>query len=217
MPYKRVPPVWGQRFIRLVVTEEQDAMYRAGILIIVVMIMLWSQAALAGQAQDAVKVSVDEVISILRDSKQGDTDRTKRLAQAVAKVFDPEELSKRTLASHWQEFSPEEQQKFTATFVNLLQKTYLHHLEAYTDERVDFLAESELAEDRAEVVTKIVTSGKDIGIIYRLIRKNSWKVYDVVIEGVSLVQNYRNQFAQILAKQSPAQLIGRLEAMIPAN
>jgi phospholipid transport system substrate-binding protein len=176
-----------------------------------------SQRALAGQAQDAVKASVEEVISVLRSPKQGDSARMDRLAQAVAKVFDPEELAKRTLAGRWQDFSAEEQKQFTSAYVKLLQKTYLRHLESYTNEKVDFLGESELAENRAEVSTKIVAADKEIAIVYRLIKKSSWKVYDVVIEGVSLVQNYRNQFAQILTKESPAQLISRLENMSSDN
>lgn len=172
-----------------------------------------SQTAQAGQAQDTLKVSVDEVLSVLRGSKQGDPGRVDRLALAVGKVFDPEELAKRTLASHWENFSPEEQKRFTAAFVKLLQNTYLRRLETYTDEKVLFLDEAALAENRAEVSTKIVTANKEIPIVYRLIKKNDWKVYDVVIEGVSLVQNYRNQFTQILAKESPGQLIVRVESM----
>jgi phospholipid transport system substrate-binding protein len=177
----------------------------------------WAQAALAGQAQDTLKVSVDEVLSVLRDSRQGDPGRTARLAQAVGRVFDPEELASRTLASHWQDFSPEEQKRFTAAFVKLLQNTYLRRLETYTNESVVFLEEASLAENRAEVSTKVVTASKEIPIVYRLIKKSDWKVYDVVIEGVSLVQNYRNQFTQILTKESPSQLIGRLEAMASAG
>jgi len=172
---------------------------------------------MAGQAQDTLKLSVDEVLSVLRGSKQGDPGRVDRLAKAVAKVFDPEELAKRTLASHWQAFSPEEQKRFTAAFVTLLQHTYLRRLEAYTDEQVVFLDEAALGENRAEVSTKVVTANKEIPIVYRMIKKNDWKVYDVVIEGVSLVQNYRNQFTQILAKESPSQLIGRVESMSSAG
>ncbi len=178
---------------------------------------LWSQAAMAGQAQDTLQASVDEVLTVLRGSKQGDPGRVDRLAVSVAKVFNPEELAKRTLASHWQQFSAEEQKRFTTAFVKLLQNTYLRRLESYTDEKVVFLDEAALAENRAEVSTKIVTANKEIPIVYRLIHQGEWKVYDVVIEGVSLVQNYRNQFTQILAKESPAQLIGRVESMASTN
>ena len=188
-----------------------------GVACMLFVLAVWSQAAMAGQAEDTLKASVDEVLGVLRGSKPGDPGRVDRLAVSVAKVFDPEELARRTLASHWQQFSGEEQKRFTTAFVKLLQNTYLRRLESYTDEKVVFLDEAQLADNRAEVSTKIVTANKEIPIVYRLIRKNDWKVYDVVIEGVSLVQNYRNQFTQILAKESPTQLIGRVESMAQAS
>lgn len=189
----------------------------AGIVCMLFALVAWSQAAMAGQAQDTLKTSVDEVLAVLRASKPGEPGRVDRLAGSVARVFDPEELARRTLASHWQQFSQEEQKRFTTAFVKLLQNTYLRRLETYTDEKVVFLDESVLAENRAEVSTKIVTANKEIPIVYRLIKKGEWKVYDVVIEGVSLVQNYRNQFTQILVKESPAQLIGRVESMASSS
>ena len=185
----------------------------SGIACLLFVLAAWSQTAMAGQAQDTLKSSVDEVLAVLRGSKPGEPGRVDRLAGSVAKVFDPEELARRTLASHWQEFSPEERTRFTTAFVKLLQNTYLRRLESYTDEKVVFLDEAVLADNRAEVSTKIVTANKEIPIVYRLIKKSDWKVYDVVIEGVSLVQNYRNQFTQILVKESPSQLIGRVESM----
>jgi len=176
-----------------------------------------SQAALAGQAKDALKTSVDNVLNVLSTTKPGEAGRKEKLYAAVGSVFDPEELARRTLASHWEQFTPEERKRFTAAFLTLLERTYLRRIEAYTDEKVVFLEESALGEDRCEVSTKIVTSSKEVPIVYRLIRKNDWKVYDVMIEGVSLVQNYRNQFNQILAKDSPAQLITKVESMGAAS
>lgn len=171
------------------------------------------QPVLAGQAEDTLKRSVDEVLSVLRNSKRGDPGRMDRLSKAVTEVFDGDELAKRTLASQWQKFSPDEQKRFTAAFVKLLQNTYLRRMDAYTNERVVFLDEAMLSDKQAEVSTKIVSDTKEIPIVYRMIKKNDWKVYDVVIEGVSLVENYREQFAQFLTRESPAQLIGRVESM----
>jgi phospholipid transport system substrate-binding protein len=187
------------------------------VLAFALLLVLSSQAAMAGQAKDSLKESVDEVLKVLSATKPGEAGRTEKLYLAVSKVFDPEELAKRTLASHWDAFNPDERKRFTSAFVKLLERTYLRRIEAYTDEKVVFLDESTLAEGRSEVSTKIVTSTKEVPIVYRLIKKNDWKVYDVVIEGVSLVQNYRNQFNQILAKESPAQLISRVETMGQAS
>jgi phospholipid transport system substrate-binding protein len=189
----------------------------AGVLALVFVLCGWAQAALAGDARDALKASVDEVLSVLSSTKSGDPARLEKLHAAVGKVFDPEELARRTLAANWEAFNPDERQRFTKAFVRLLERTYLRRIEAYTDERVVFMDESALGEGRAEVSTKIVTSSKEVPIVYRLIKKDAWRVYDVVIEGVSLVQNYRNQFNQILAKESPSQLIGRVETMGSAS
>jgi len=156
---------------------------------------------------------VDEVLMVLSTTKPGETGRTEKLYAAVGKVFDPEELARRTLAAHWEAFSPDERARFTAAFVKLLERTYLRRLEAYTDEKVVFLDEAALGEGRSEVSTKIVTASKEVPIVYRLIKKTEWKVYDVIIEGVSLVQNYRNQFNQVLTRDSPAGLIGKVESM----
>lgn len=171
----------------------------------------------AGPAQDTLKGCVDDVLSILRSSKQGDPGRTEKLSSALQKVFDADELARRTLGANWQRLSPEEQASFTAAFVKLLEKTYVRRIEAYSDERVDFTGETALGDDRAEVTSKIITSTKEVPITYRLIKKAGWKVYDVVIEGVSLVQNYRNQFAQVLAKETPAQLIERVRNLSKAS
>lgn len=175
--------------------------------------LAFSGLAQAGQAQDTLKTSVDEVLRVLSASKPGSPGRLDALYKAVSSVFDPEELARRTLAAHWEAFKPEERVQFTAAFLKLLERTYLRRIEAYTDEKVVFIGEAPLADGRVEVSTKIVTSNREVPIVYRLIRKADWKVYDVVIEGVSLVQNYRNQFNQILAKETPAQLIGRVETM----
>ncbi|WP_243309831.1 ABC transporter substrate-binding protein [Fundidesulfovibrio agrisoli] len=181
------------------------------------LVLLFSQAALAAEAKDALKSSVDAVLNVLTTTKAGDPGRVEKLYAAVGRVFDPEELAKRTLAANWEKFSADERQQFTRAFVKLLEHTYLRRIEAYTDEKVVFLDEAPLGEGRAEVSTKIVTSTKEVPIVYRLIKKSDWKVYDVTIEGVSLVQNYRNQFNQILVKESPAQLISRVESMGSAS
>lgn len=188
-------------------------MRAVAICLVMMLALLPVRAAMAQTAMEALKTSVDEVLRVLSSTKPGESGRVEKLYAASSKVFDPEELAKRTLGANWEAFSPEERSRFTKAFVKLLERTYLKRIEAYTDERVLFLSESPLGDARSEVSTKIVTSSKEVPIIYRLIRKNEWKVYDVVIEGVSLVQNYRNQFNQILARETPAQLLSRVENM----
>jgi len=170
-----------------------------------------AQTAQAGQAMDTLKATVDEVLAILKTP--ADTPRREdKLEAAASRVFDPQELARRTVGVHWKSFSPDEQAQFTTAFVKLLERTYLRRMESYPNAQVVYLSESPLGDNQAEVATKVIAE-REIPIVYRFIKKEDWKVYDVVIEGVSLVQNYRNQFNQILATQSPAQLIARIESM----
>jgi len=175
-------------------------------------ILSLGQTAWAGPAQDTLKSDVDAVLSVLRSTKAGDPGRTERLAKDMESFFDAKELARRTLALNWTKFSPQEQDSFTQAFVQLLENTYVRRIETYTNEQVVYLGESPLGDGRVEVSTKIVTSRREVPITYRLINgSGAWKVYDVVIEGVSLVQNYRSQFEQILGQESPARLIERVK------
>ena len=105
--------------------------------------------------------------------------------------------------------------EFTSLFSELLRNVYMGRILSYTDEKVVFLKERVLSETKTEVTSEIITSAKTIPINYRMIRKdNEWKVYEVIIEGVSLVKNYRSQFRNILKKQSPEDLIEILKKKV---
>lgn len=172
--------------------------------------------ALAGAPTEALSASIDKVIALLADPayKNPDTRPAMRakLLTAIDAVFDMKELSRRALGAQWNQFNPEQQQRFVTAFGLLLQNTYLDKIESYTDEKVQYLKEQNLGTGKAEVDTKVVGKGKEIPISYRLSDHGGWKVYDVVIEGVSLVQNYRTQFGQILVNESPDALIAKIAA-----
>ena len=131
------------------------------------------------------------------------------LGTEIEKVFDFKELSKRTLGRDWKKMSAEQQTEFVKLFKQLLQGVYADRLLAYSDQKVIFDKEIMLKEGRAEVQSYLQTSdGKKIPLFYRLTDKSgSWKVYDIIIEGVSMVKNYRTQFREILAKDSPDKLM----------
>ena len=171
-------------------------------------------SALAGPATDTLSMSVDRIITLLADPayKVSDTRPAMRakLIAAIGEIFDMKELSRRALGPEWNKFSPEQQERFVTAFGRLLENTYLDKIESYTDEKVQYLKEQDLGSDKAEVATKVVGRGKEIPISYRLMDRSGWKVYDVVIEGVSLVQNYRSQFGQILMNESPDALIAKI-------
>lgn len=173
-------------------------------------------APAAGPATQTLATSVDKVIGLLANPSYKDAAKRpamrQQLIQTIADIFDTTELSRRALGASWNSFSPQQQDRFVAAFGRLLQNTYLDKIESYTDEKVQYLSEQPLGDGKVEVATKVVGKGKEIPITYRLLDRNGWKVYDVVIEGVSLVQNYRSQFGQILMRDTPDTLIAKISA-----
>ncbi|MGE4535691.1 MAG: ABC transporter substrate-binding protein [Desulfovibrio sp.] len=172
--------------------------------------------ATAASASATLSASVDRIIELLADpaykNPQTRPAMRAKLITAINGIFDMKELSRRALGAQWNKFTPEQQGRFVTAFGNLLQHTYLDKIESYTDEKVQYLKEQELGPGKAEIATKVVGKGKEIPITYRLIDHSGWKVYDVIIEGVSLVQNYRTQFGQILANETPDALIAKISA-----
>ncbi len=121
-------------------------------------------------------------------------------------------MAKRSLGSHWRRRRVEEQNQFVAVFRDLLEKAYLDRIESYNKEKFTYTNEK-IDEPYAEVGSKILTAeGEEFSIRYRLLRAgNQWKIYDVVIEDVSLVNNYRAQFNRILANSSYEELVQRIK------
>jgi phospholipid transport system substrate-binding protein len=108
--------------------------------------------------------------------------------------------------------------EFVKLFEQVLEKSYIDKILDYSNEKVNFYKESMLSDNQAEIQTKIVTASKEIPIYYRMILKDGkWKVYDVVVENVSLVQNYRTQFNDILTKNTPEQLLEILRKKVKAH
>jgi phospholipid transport system substrate-binding protein len=170
----------------------------------------------AATATDAVQGGVDKILTKLRDPAFKQLPREEQIAgirSIINEIFDWTELSKRTLGRHWKKFSDAQKKEFTHLFSRLLEDVYADRLLAYSDEKVVFEKETELKKGRVEVASHIRTAdGKKIPLNYRMTEKSgSWKVYDVVIEGVSMVKNYRSQFKEILSKKSPDDLINTLK------
>jgi phospholipid transport system substrate-binding protein len=130
-------------------------------------------------------------------------------------MFDYSELSRRTLGQDWKKLNPAQQNEFADLYKSLLEDAYADKIINYTDEKVAFSKENQLSEKTFEVQTTVLTKKADIPIYYRVIQKDGeWKVYDVVIEGVSLINNYRNQFREILMNKSPEVLIDTLRKKV---
>jgi phospholipid transport system substrate-binding protein len=166
----------------------------------------------AGQATDQLKQAVDQVLVILNDPTLRGTAKTQERRQRIKEIifsrFDFSEMAKRSLGAHWQKRSPEEQKQFVQLFTSLLEDAYLGNLESYNGEKIRFLNERR-DDNYTQVDTKIVNDkGEEFALNYRLQNVNGdWKVFDVVIENISVVNNYRAQFNRVLSRSSYAELV----------
>ena len=184
--------------------------------IILVLLLALPFNLYAGAPTDAVQGEVDKIITKLQDPEFKQKTKEEKIAgirTIINEIFDWTELSKRTLGRNWRKFSDAQKTEFTDLFSRLLEGVYADRLLAYSDEKVVFEKESELKPGKVEVTSHIRTAdGTKIPLNYRLTEKDGkWKVYDVVIEGVSMVKNYRGQFKKILSKKKPEDLIETLK------
>lgn len=174
----------------------------------------------AGAPTDQTRATADKVLSILTSpelkSEPKKKERRDQLRQAIYPRFDFADMAKRSLGSHWQRRTPEEQQQFQKLFTELLERSYVDAIESYNGEKIVYGREKE-DKNRAEVPTKVVTKkGEEFSINYNLhLVSGEWKVYDIVIENVSLVNNYRSQFNRILANSSFGELVKKLQEKTP--
>lgn len=191
-------------------------MFFVRLLLICCFFMLVAQNSYADTPKEAVNKTTDKIIEILKDKelkKPANTQqRRNAMSKAVSEIFDFEEMSKRTLAIHWQKRTPSERKEFVSLFTELLERSYVKKIESYTNEKILYLDER-IDGDNALVKSKIVTTRNlEVPIDYRLMKKNNkWVVYDVVIEGVSLVNNYRTQFNKIIRQYSYEDLVKRMK------
>jgi phospholipid transport system substrate-binding protein len=176
-------------------------------------ILFLATNACAGVTDD-VKVTVDEVVRIVsdKDMKKNDSKRRQALKRSISTIFDYNEMAKRSLGKHWNQRSAAEKKQFSELFASLLENSYAGKIESYNNEKIVYLKEV-IDGDHAEVKSKVVTSKRDeFTLDYRMINQDGkWMVYDVVIEGVSLVSNYRTQFNKIIMSDGYPVLVKKLQ------
>ena len=183
-----------------------------GVILTLAILLVIPLQGLAATPKETVETGVNKVLKTLGDPAFKAKPKDQQIATIGAEIdhiFDFKELSRRTLGKQWKKMSAGQRTEFVELFKELLQGVYADRLLAYSDQKVIFDKEIILKKGRAEVQSYLQTSdGKKIPLFYRLTDKSgSWKVYDVIIEGVSMVKNYRTQFRQILAKDSPDKLL----------
>ena len=173
---------------------------------------LFPSPARAGALTDQIRKTVEEIIAILKDPKLKSDDKAKErrdlLRQAIYARFDFTEMSMRSLGRHWRRLTPEERKEFVKLFADLLERTYTNRIESFNDERFIYLREI-LDGDYGVVRGRVVTEkGEEYTLNYKArLANGEWKVYDVVVENISLVNNYRSQFKRVIRKKSYEELI----------
>ena len=191
------------------------------VIVLTVAIPVLYQGTSRAAATDPVvfmKDTVDRVISILLDEKLAGQahkeEREKRVIDIIEKNFDFREMSVRALARHWKGQSPQDQERFVSLFKTLLEKTYIAKIETYSGEKVIF-KKAVLQGNTAIVYSDLVRKEVETPVNYKLkYHDERWMVYDLEVAGVSMLNNYRTQFASVLAKENFAGLIARLEEKV---
>ncbi len=174
----------------------------------------------ASEITDQLKDTIDSVIALLRDpalkGPEKKDERRARIREAVRERFSFPEMARRSLGRHWRNRTDEERKEFVKLFSSLIENSYIGRIEDYSDEEVLFLNEK-VIKNKAEVKTRIVSgAGTEIPINYRLFKDRSgrWLVYDVVVEGVSLVRNYRTQFDRTIRSLSYEGLVKEIRSKV---
>lgn len=171
--------------------------------------------ALAGNAHDQLKASIDSLIALLKDdtlkAPEKRLERRERIFEIVKERFDFATMGKRALARNWKTLSPKEREEFVGTFTKVIENSYISRIEKYTDEEVFFKGERPKGK-YYYIYTEVVSGPKKIPVNYSVHPVgDSWLVYDVNIEGVSLVRNYRTQFDEMMRKEKFAGLMSKLQ------
>src|SRR5262245_52727115 len=173
------------------------------------------RVAAAGAPTEAVMSNIDRVIGALEDPNLKSQPKERRAAvrRIASQIFDVRETARRSLGRHWQARTPAERDEFVQLFSDLLEATYISRIEGYGGEKI-LNGGDTVNGQQATVRTRLITKkGTEIGIDYRLLQQSeSWKVYDVSIEGVSLVANYRVQFDRIIQSSSYEELVQKLRS-----
>jgi phospholipid transport system substrate-binding protein len=189
------------------------------IMLFFLIMLVISGLSIAGEPTENIRKTTDKLIAIISDPDLKTPDKAKERAQLIRKAvderFDWKEMSKRTLARHWKERTQKEREEFIVLFGELLERTYLDRVEGYSGEKVLYVGEK-VKGKYGMVTVKIVTkSDTEILVKYRLKNKGTdWLVYDISIQGVSLVNNYRKQFNSIMTRSSYKDLVEKLKAKI---
>ncbi|MBI3091583.1 MAG: ABC transporter substrate-binding protein [Candidatus Tectomicrobia bacterium] len=182
------------------------------------MIVLLASSARASEPRLLVEASVEEVLRIVSNPDlkglEKAAERRRQLRQAVSRRFDYTEMARRSLATHWSRRSEPERQEFVDLFSKLLESDYAYKIETYSGEKI-VVVDQQIDGDYAKVRTAVRLKHEDVAIDYKMLKEDTdWKVYDVMIEGLSLVNNFRSQFNRIILSSSYDELIKTMRVRV---
>ena len=186
------------------------------LVIVAAAVLVRPRAAAAGEPTDQIRNAINDGVEVLNkarvDNQQGRAETIAKLKKIVYPLFDFDEMARRSLGAHWRRLDTSQQKEFVAVFTDLLEKTYAKNIDLYDGQKVSYVGET-IDQDYAEVRTKLLgKKGDSYSVDYKLLRTGSkWRVYDVVAEGISLVNNYRSQFNRVMANSSFEELIRKMK------
>ena len=191
-------------------------------LVLFLLIFCLAVPGLAGEPTDQIKVTIDKIIATLADpdleGPEKAAERRRLIRLAADERFDWHEMARRALAMHWKKRTDEEKKEFVPLFADLLERTYMNRIENYSGEKVIYHGEKVRGKYSLVSVTIFTSQDIEIPVKYRLRKKgDEWFVYDVSIEGVSLVNNYRTQFNSIILRSSYEGLVEKLKKKVAKN
>ena len=193
----------------------QIALFMRKLLVALTALLVWTVVAgpaSAGAPTEQLRKQVDEVVRVLDDpALKEKAERREAVRRIASEIFDYKEMARRSLGTHWNARTPEQRQEFVTLFSDLLDRAYFSKIDLYQGEKVRYGTET-VDGDQATVKTAIVgKDGKEIPLDYRMHQVDGrWSVYDVSIQGVSLVANYRTQFNRVVTTESYESLLQRL-------
>ncbi len=186
------------------------------VLVAAAVAILLRPAAAAPDPMTIVKAAVNKFVGILNDPalKSNPGDRRQRLKDTAAERFDFAEMGRSALGVHWRDLSDQQRKDFVDLFTRFVEAAYIGRLESYSGQQIDFVKEANDGPDYAQVNTNIIQPSADpIGLNYRLkMEGNDWKIYDVTVDNISIVANYRNQFNRVINNQGFDALMNNMRA-----
>ena len=186
--------------------------WRRLIPLLAVLLVAPGPPAWAGPATDQLRVYTDQVQKILQNPAMTLPERREAVRHVAEQVFDVNETAQRALGQHWQQRTPAEREEFVKLFANLLEQTYIARIDEYGGEKLTYVSE-QVDGDRGVVRARITTkNGTDVPVESRVLLKGDrWLIYDILIENLSLISNYRSQFDRVIRTSSYEELVKRLQ------